>query len=90
MFRPIGDGELFPWRFKRKVTEYIKEMLPWRVHHKKGVMVTAGSTQLALQNIFNTLHIGMFFPKVDEKIDRNLGNNELLGFVLDGGYDMTG
>jgi len=62
-------------------------MLPWRVHHKKRVTVTAGSTQLALQNIFSTLHMGLFFPKVDEKIEKNLGNNEFWESCLDNYYE---
>jgi hypothetical protein len=77
-------------QFKQRVTDYIREMLPWRVHHKKGVTVTAGSTQLALQNIFSTLHIGLFFPKVDEKIEKNLGNNEFWGSCLDNYYEDAG
>jgi len=77
-------------QFKQRVTDYIKEMLPWRVHHKKGVTVTAGSTQLALQSIFTTLHIGLFFPKVDEKIEKNLGNNEFWESCLDNYYEDAG
>ena len=65
-------------------------MLPWRVHYKKGVTVTAGSTQLALKNIFSTLHIGLFFSKVDEKIDGYFGNNEFLGAFEEECYEETG
>jgi len=77
-------------QFKKRVTDYIKEMLPWRVHHKKGVTVTAGSTQLALQNIFSTLHIGLFFPKVDEKIEKIFRNNEFLGSSFNNCYEEVG
>jgi len=68
----------------------LKNYLPWRVHHQKGVTVTAGSTQLALRNIFTTLQISMFFPKVDKKIDDDFVNNEFLRFGLDFGYEKTG
>ena len=77
-------------QFKQTVIDYIKDYLPWRVHYKKGVTVTAGSTQLALRRVFATLHISLFFPKVDKKIDETYANNEFLGFGLDGGYEMTG
>ena len=77
-------------QFKQTIIDYIKDYLPWRVHYKKGVTVTAGSTQLALRRVFATLHIGLFFPKVDKKIDETYANNEFLEFGLDGGYEMTG
>jgi hypothetical protein len=76
--------------FKTKIIDYVKEFLPWRIHHKKGVTVTAGNTQLALKRIFSTLHISMFFPKVDKNIESNSINNEVLGFEFDGGYEMSG
>ena len=76
--------------YKEKIIDYVKESLPWRVHYKKGVTVTAGSTQLALQNVFRTLHISMFFPKVHKNIEEDWVNNEFLGFELDGEYDLTG
>ena len=66
-------------QFKLTVVDYIEEFLPWRVHCKKGVTVTAGSTQLALQSIFSTLHISLFFPKVDETIINDCSNSELMG-----------
>jgi hypothetical protein len=77
-------------QFKQTIIDHIKDFLPWRVHHEKGITVTAGSTQLALRRVFGTLHIGLFFPKVDESIDEDFENNDFLGFVLDGGYDLTG
>ena len=61
-----------------------------RVHHEKGITVTAGSTQLALRRVFATLHIGLFFPKVDKNIDGDFENNEFLGFGLGGGYEKAG
>ena len=70
--------------------DYIKESLPWRVHYKNGVTITAGSTQLALRRVFATLHIDLFFPKVDKNIDENFVNNEFVDFKLDGEYEMTG
>ncbi len=76
--------------FKETIIDYIEESLPWRVHCKKGVTVTAGSAQLALQSIFTTLHIGLFFPKVDETIECDCANKELVGFGEDDSYDMTG
>ncbi|MEA2028780.1 MAG: transposase, partial [Campylobacterota bacterium] len=77
-------------QFKKTVIDYIKESLPWRVHYKKGITVTAGSTQLALRRVFSTLHIGLFFPKVDKNIEGDCVNNEFLGVELDGEYDLTG
>jgi len=77
-------------QFQKRVTEYIKEVLPWRVHHKKGITVTAGSTQLALQNIFSTLHIGLFFPKVHKSIKKNLGNNEFWRCSFNNCYEEVG
>ena len=77
-------------QFKRTIIDYIKDYLPWRVHYEKGVTVTAGSTQLALRRVFATLHIGLFFPKVNKSIDGNFVNNEFEVFLLDGGYEMTG
>ncbi len=71
-------------QFEKTIMDYVRDYLPWRVHHKKGVTVTAGSTQLALQRVFGTLHISMFFPKVIKNIEGNFGNNEFLGFGLDG------
>jgi len=65
-------------QFKQTIIDYIKDYLPWRVHHKKGVTVTAGSTQLALRRVFSTF------------IEGNFENNEFLGFGLDGGYEKTG
>ncbi len=76
--------------FKLTIIDYIEEFLPWRVHCKKGITITAGSTQLALRSIFTTLHIGLFFPKVDETIEVDSRNDELMGFGVDEGYDMTG
>ncbi len=72
------------------VMDYIKESLPWRVHHKKGITVTAGSTKLALRRVFSTLHIGLFLPKVDKNIDDNSANNEFWEVELGGEYDLTG
>ncbi len=77
-------------QFKQTIIDYIKELLPWRVHYKNGVTITAGSTQLALRRVFATLHIGFFFPKVDKSIDGDFVNNEFEGFLLDDGYEMTG
>ncbi len=77
-------------QFKQTIIDYIKESLPWRVHYKNGVTVTTGSTQLALRRVFGTLHIGLFFPKVDKSIDGDFVNNEFEGFLLDNGYEMTG
>lgn len=72
--------------FKQTIINYVQDFLPWRVHHEKGVTVTAGSTQLALRRVFATLHIDLFSPKVDENIE----DNEFWGFGLGGGYEMTG
>lgn len=70
--------------FKKTIIDYIEESLPWRVDYKKGVIVTAGSTQLALRRVFSTLHIGLFFPKVDKTVEDDWANNEFMGFELDG------
>jgi len=75
--------------FKLTIIDYIEEFLPWRVHCKKGVTVTAGSTQLALRSVFSTLHIGLFFPKVDETIESNSRNDELMGFGVDERGEMV-
>ena len=75
--------------FKKQIIDYIKKMLPWRVHHKKGVVVTAGSTKLALRRVFGTLHIGLFFPKVYENIGGDFENVDFIGFELGGEYDLT-
>jgi len=64
--------------------------LPWRVHYKKGVTITAGNTQLALANIFSTLDIGLFFPKVDEKVENIFWNNDFLGSSFTNCYEETG
>lgn len=77
-------------QFKHSIVDYIKEMLPWRVHYKKGVTVTAGSSQLALQSFFSTLHIGLFFPKVDKKIVSNPSNSEFFELPLDTELEMSG
>jgi hypothetical protein len=77
-------------QFKQTIIDYVRDYLPWRVHHKKGITVTAGSTQLALRRVFATLHIGLFFPKVDKNIDGDFENNEFLGFGLGGGYEKAG
>ena len=77
-------------QFKKTIIDYVKEFLPWRVHYKKGVVITAGNTQLALRRIFDTLHIGLFFPKVDKNIEENSVNNEFWGIGLNGGYQGTG
>ena len=69
-------------QFKQTIIDYVQGFLPWRVHHEKGVTITAGSTQLALRRVFDTLYIGMFFPKVDENVGGDLEDNELLGFGL--------
>lgn len=68
--------------FKHTIVEYIEESLPWRVHFKKGITITAGSTQLALRRVFSTLHIRLFFPKVDETIGDDELNNAFMGFGL--------
>lgn len=77
-------------QFKKTIIDYVEDYLPWRVHYKKGITVTAGSTKLALQRIFGSLDIRLFFPKVDKNIDGNFENNEFLGVGLDGRYEMTG
>jgi len=77
-------------QFKKTIIDYIKDYLPWRVHFEKGVILTAGSTQLALRKLFSTLHISMFFPKVDKNINKNFKNNVFWDFGLDGEYKMTG
>jgi len=77
-------------QFKQTIIDYVRDYLPWRVHHEKGITVTAGSTQLALRRVFATLHIGLFFPKVDKNIDGDFENNEFLGFGLGGGYEKAG
>lgn len=76
--------------FKKTIVDYVKESLPWRVHYKKGITLTAGNTQLALQNVFSTLYISMFFPKVHKNIQGDSVNNQFLGFELDEGYPLTG
>ena len=75
--------------FKQTIVDYIEEFLPWRVHCKKGVTVTAGSTQLALRSIFSTLHIGLFPPKVDETIEADCVNKEFMGFGVDERGEMV-
>jgi hypothetical protein len=82
--------KLSSFDFKETIINYVKESLPWRVHHKRGVIITAGNTQLALKSIFATLHIGMFFPKVDKKNRQNHENNVLWDVGVDGGYEKTG
>ncbi|CAA6821466.1 MAG: Unknown protein [uncultured Sulfurovum sp.] len=77
-------------KFKSKIKNYIEDFLPWRVHHKKGVTITAGSTKLALRGVFSTLHMGLFSPKVDKNIDGTFKDNAFIGFSLDGGYALTG
>ena len=77
-------------QFQTKIIQYIKDFLPWRVHHKKGVTITAGSTKLALVGVFSTLHIRLFFPKVDKNINGDLEDNLFLGFDLDVGADIRG
>ena len=77
-------------QFKQTIIDYVRDYLPWRVHYQKGVTVTAGSTQLALRRVFVTLHISMFFPKVDKTIDGDFENDEFLGFGLARRFDMTG
>ena len=77
-------------QFKKTIVDYVKIFLPWRVHYKKGITVTAGSTQLALKSIFSTLHICLFFPKVDENISDNFKNTEFTDFSSDYEYEMTG
>jgi hypothetical protein len=77
-------------QFKKTIIDYVRDYLPWRVHHEKGITVTTGSTQLALRRVFGTLHIGLFFPKVDKNIYGDFENNEFLGFGLAGGYDLSG
>ena len=77
-------------QFKKKIIDYVRNFLPWRVHHKKGITVTAGSTKLALRGVFSTLHIGLFFPKVDKNIDGDFKDDVFLGFGLGKGYGMSG
>lgn len=67
--------------FKRTITDYIEDFLPWRVHYKRGVTITAGSTKLALRRVFSTLHIEMFFPKVGKNIERNSGDSGNIDFM---------
>ncbi len=76
--------------FKKTIIDHIKEMLPWRVHYKKGITITAGSTKLALRRVFGTLHISMFFPKVGKNIEEDFGNIDFLGVGLGDCYEMTG
>lgn len=76
--------------FKTKIITYIEEFLPWRIHHKKGITVTAGSTKLALRGVFSTLHIGLFFPKVHQNIDELFKDDNFMAFALDEKYDLTG
>ena len=70
-------------QFKKKITQYIKDFLPWRIHYKKGTIITAGSTKLALEGVFSTLHMGLFFPKVGKNIDGDFKDDIFLGFDLD-------
>jgi len=49
---------------KKTIIDYIKEFLPWRVHHEKGVIVTSNSAKLALNSFFSRLEIEQIFPKV--------------------------
>ena len=76
--------------FKLTIIDYIEEFLPWRVHCKKGVTITAGSTQLALRSVFTTLHIGLFFPKVNETIEADCVNGEFIGVGVDERSGMIG
>ncbi|MEA3371457.1 MAG: transposase [Campylobacterota bacterium] len=69
--------------FKHTIVDYIEEFLPWRIHCKKGITITAGSTQLALRRVFTTLHIGLFFPKVNETNKDEGANYGFMGFGLD-------
>ena len=68
--------------FTSTIIDYIRNFLPWRVHYKKGITITAGSTQLALQRVFSTLHIGLFFPKVDKNIEEDFDDAFFKGFEL--------
>ena len=76
--------------FKQTIIDYVKEFLPWRVHHQKGITITAGNTQLALTRVFSTLHISLFFPKVPKNIDRNFEDDEFRDFEIEKGYQMSG
>jgi len=76
--------------FKSTIIDYVKDFLPWRVHYEKGITVTAGSTKLALRRVFATLHIGLFFPKVNETIEDDWMNNEFMGFGLGERYGGVG
>ena len=75
--------KLLSIQFERTITNYIRDFLPWRIHYKKGITITAGSTKLALRRIFSTLHIGLFFPKVGKNIDGNLENDVVWEFEPD-------
>jgi hypothetical protein len=77
-------------QFKKKISDYIRDFLPWRIHHKKGIIITAGSTKLALQEVFSTLHIGLFFPKVDKIIDGDFPDINFVGFDLNRKSDFSG
>jgi len=76
--------------FKKEISDYIQDFLPWRVHHKKGITLTAGSAKLALRGVFSTLHIGLFPPKVDENIDGDFKADAFMGLDLDGDYHIMG
>ena len=76
-------------QFEKKIQDYIQDFLPWRIHHKKGITVTAGSTKLALRGVFSTLHISSFSPKVDKNIHGDFTNEPFLGFELDDCYHLT-
>ncbi len=77
-------------QFKKKISDYIRDFLPWRIHYQKGITITAGSTKLALQGVFSTLHIGLFFPKVNKIIDGNFQDINFVGFGLNKKCDFSG
>ncbi len=77
-------------QFEKKIMDYIEDFLPWRIHYKKGIIITAGSTKLALQGVFSTLHIRSFFPKVTINRLKNFGDDGNLGFDLDTGCKIMG
>jgi len=76
--------------YKERITDYVRESLPWRVLANKKVKITPGVTKLALRRVFSTLHIDLFFPKLHKKIERKCINTNFIGISLNEEYEMGG
>ena len=75
---------------KKSIIEYIKEFLPWRIDHKKGVIITTNSAKLALNGFFSKLEIDEFSPKMQKNKSRKSVNNESKGKSSSSMFEKTG